>query len=340
MEKKNIEWIDNLRVLSALAVITVHVSAPYVSCYTCNHNWWQIGNILDSIVRFCVPIFLMISGALWLSDRAPASTFYKKKIIRLIAPFVFWSFVCYLFNRFYLEQGRDKEFFKNFYELFRKGELDSHFWYVYMLVGLFLVAPIFKAWVTNVSANEIRLYLIIWFAVLLYMSPLFDESRIVFELKTIYNFSGYLVLGYYLSHHIHSPIKKQKITGFILFIVGVLFTIIGTSIMSEEMNNFADTLYNYLSLNIVVASIGIFIWLKHFTISNRFFKNVISSVAKYSYGIYLSHTIVMFWLRDKWHWETCHPLIYIPCSAAICFLVSWGGMLVLSKIPYSKYYTG
>ena len=65
MEKKQIDWINNLRFISVLAVITVHTVAPYVGDYNCNldhPSWWHIGNIIDSTVRFCVPVFLMISG--------------------------------------------------------------------------------------------------------------------------------------------------------------------------------------------------------------------------------------------------------------------------------------
>ena len=58
-------WIDYLRVFATFGVILLHTAAPLANQYgiVSNYDWW-IGNIYNSITRFCVPVFLMISGAL------------------------------------------------------------------------------------------------------------------------------------------------------------------------------------------------------------------------------------------------------------------------------------
>ncbi|PKK90618.1 MAG: hypothetical protein CVV64_09685 [Candidatus Wallbacteria bacterium HGW-Wallbacteria-1] len=64
---QNLEWLDNSRIIATSAVILLHVSQILL----CNHklgtiNWW-IGNFYDSLVRWCVPAFIMLSGALLLN---------------------------------------------------------------------------------------------------------------------------------------------------------------------------------------------------------------------------------------------------------------------------------
>ncbi|POR16914.1 hypothetical protein BWK58_15200, partial [Flavobacterium columnare] len=94
-DNENLYWITSLRVLATFSVIFLHTSAEILYQYgkTSNANWW-IGNIYDSSVRFCVPIFLMISGALILSkDYKNITEYLKKRVLRIIFPFLFWSIV-------------------------------------------------------------------------------------------------------------------------------------------------------------------------------------------------------------------------------------------------------
>ncbi|OWP82967.1 hypothetical protein BWK59_13040 [Flavobacterium davisii] len=68
MDNENLSWITSLRVLATFSVIFLHSASAILYLYgTISAFDWWIGNIYDSIVRFCVPIFLMISGTLILS---------------------------------------------------------------------------------------------------------------------------------------------------------------------------------------------------------------------------------------------------------------------------------
>ncbi len=50
---------------------------------------WQVFNFFDSIVRWAVPIFVMISGALFLGRNSNIEKLYKKNILRIITFFLF-----------------------------------------------------------------------------------------------------------------------------------------------------------------------------------------------------------------------------------------------------------
>lgn len=92
-------YFDYLRVIACFAVIVLHVSAGQWHDYTEPTFEWNVMNIYDSATRFCVPIFLMISGALFLNPEKKLSLrkLYTHNILRVITAFCFWSFIyaCY-----------------------------------------------------------------------------------------------------------------------------------------------------------------------------------------------------------------------------------------------------
>ena len=92
---KNLEWIVSLRVLATISVIVLHVAAGITYQYgrVSNFDWW-IANIYDSTVRFCVPIFLMITGTVVLNKPFESTREYLKKMfLRILLPFLFWSII-------------------------------------------------------------------------------------------------------------------------------------------------------------------------------------------------------------------------------------------------------
>jgi surface polysaccharide O-acyltransferase-like enzyme len=344
MEKKHLDWVTNLRAICTIAVIFLHVSAGYVGNYKWNPDqpsWWFIANLVDGFMRFCVPGFVMISGFLWLSGSESISEFYKKKVLRLIGPLLFWSFVFYLFNIFFMKtQSSHVHILEDFFHKFRLDLISAHFWYVYMLIGLFLIAPVFRGWVKNANEKEIRIFLIVWIAVLLYQNSVFDSIRIAIELQMIYGYAGYMVLGYYLSHHISFSSQQQKNAGKILFFTGSILTIGGTYIVSGLKNEFYDKFYDYLSINVVMASSGIFLWIKNATMKIKWVSKGKNSIGKYGYGIYLCHVMLLYTLTKNWFWPAVNPLIVIPAVSSATLILSWGLIFLLNKIPFAKYLIG
>ena len=57
---KNIQYFDTLRALATLAVIVIHVDTPVLNMnYGRNMEFWWIGLVIDNLVRFAVPLFLV-----------------------------------------------------------------------------------------------------------------------------------------------------------------------------------------------------------------------------------------------------------------------------------------
>ncbi|MBR4445084.1 MAG: acyltransferase family protein [Solobacterium sp.] len=89
---------DVLRVAATIAVILLHVSAQNWHSTDIHSFEWCVFTIYDGLVRWGVPIFTMISGAIFLNRDIPIKKIYTKHILRIITAFIFWSAIYALVN--------------------------------------------------------------------------------------------------------------------------------------------------------------------------------------------------------------------------------------------------
>lgn len=83
-------YFDYLRVFSIFCVMIVHISVQYLYMDV-NTFEWQTFNAYDSIVRWTVPVLVMISGALFLDRDIKIKTIYFKYVLRMAVAFTVWS---------------------------------------------------------------------------------------------------------------------------------------------------------------------------------------------------------------------------------------------------------
>ena len=93
-QKNRILSYDILRILAILAVVMIHTSCQGFYTLPVNTTSFKTSLLLDSLSRFAVPIFVMISGALMLDETKDLSSkkIFKKTLTLFIALCV-WSFV-------------------------------------------------------------------------------------------------------------------------------------------------------------------------------------------------------------------------------------------------------
>ena len=91
--RPHIVWLDVLRLVAILMVIAIHCTDPFnaspESRANPEFNFW--GSVYGSMLRASVPLFVMMTGFLLLPVRQEASAFYKKRIPRVLFPFLIWS---------------------------------------------------------------------------------------------------------------------------------------------------------------------------------------------------------------------------------------------------------
>ncbi|MDI3322360.1 acyltransferase [Pinibacter soli] len=340
---KRLLFADSLRVLATISVILIHVSGPILYKYghISNSTWWM-GNIFDSSARFGVPIFLMLTGALILPRTIEIKSFFQKRISRIVYPFLFWSII-YIIRDLIIKvhAGNDMSVYEIYKFVFirLKDGASYHLWYVYMIIGIYLIFPVIGKWVLKSSNKEISYYIIIWIIVILLDLPLFDKYRSSINVSYFSGFLGYPILGYLLTTKFKH--KRIKLFSILLFISGVLITIIGTYLLTKSSGQFNDYLYSYLSPNIIMASAGLFLFFGHTNSEIKIFSSATNIIGKYSYGIYLSHVFILYFLSLAGiTWTFINPFIGIPLTTILCLTISLFTTYLINKIPYGNYVSG
>jgi surface polysaccharide O-acyltransferase-like enzyme len=149
-------WLDSLRVTSILAVVLLHVSSVYVLNHAVESEEWIAGNFIDAALRWCVPVFVMISGAFLLDSSKNESIFefYRKRLNKIIIPLVFWSsfYAAWRLFRGYISTG-SVEIVGVFTDAIN-GEAFYHLWFLFMILGMYAFTPFFRVIVKGVSASE------------------------------------------------------------------------------------------------------------------------------------------------------------------------------------------
>src|SRR5690606_17311617 len=87
--------LDTARVLAALAVVVLHSAAMVLDIGTVQDSSnWLWASVYDAATRWCVPVFVMISGVLLLDPHKKRETlgqYYQRRARRIVPATVFWS---------------------------------------------------------------------------------------------------------------------------------------------------------------------------------------------------------------------------------------------------------
>ena len=347
-------WIDYLRVIATIAVIVTHVSAGFL--YETNFeftNWW-IGLFSAGSMRFCVPIFVMISGVLLLAKQYDLKVHLQKRFQRVLLPFLFWSIIYILLDLLLPILKGEPIVIIDSLKHFVYGLIfgvRGHLWYIYMILGLYLFIPFIQKWILQYEKNEMYLFLSLWTLTLVinWFIPSvpgekgYDFGRGI-DLTYFSGFIGYLILGYYLSKKEIFNSVKGNFYSALLIVVGLVITFIGTYFVSQPTGDFARNFIRYLTPNVALVSIGIFLLFKNNcnkVIPQRHINYGLQTISKYSYGIYLSHIFslwILGYIGISKHF--INPIIGILTTTSLCLIMSLIITIIINKLPFGKYISG
>ena len=342
MANNRIISFDVLRIIAAFAVVMLHVTSDrLITSFPSNE--WEIRNVYDSFVRWCVPVFVMISGALFLNQgrNVNVGRLYKKNILHLIFIFLAWSFIYAL----YLAIVKCDY---NIYNIIRNIlEGPVHFWFLKMLIGLYVAIPILRMVTQNKQAEE---YFLIVAIVTAFIIPMFftfmgliHESYEKFAryhynaygIRIASGFVGYFVLGHYLfTYRLSASVKKLF---YIMGLFSVLSVIFLTHWYCHHINESSEVFYKNLNVFTLFESIAVYLAIIELKSPTKYHSLVIR-LSNPSLGVYLSHVLVLMLFYHFLGIDSgsFNPLFFIPCYSLIVFVLSCLIVSLIMKIPILK----
>jgi len=336
---QNIDWIDNLRLVALYAVIILHATSLLLMQYDkVSISDWLVADFFNAIVRFAVPVFVMVTGALLLHREYEISDFLKKRLVRVVVPFLFWSLVYVGYSLYNEDITFTNDVWANTKLVLHQLKTGSsyHLWYVYMLIGLYFFIPIIGKFVRNASEKEILYFLAVWFAVMLITQPYLSRYNPSVDMHYFAGFAGYLVLGHYLAFKDFN-IKYLRLWMVLLFIACVLLIAIGSGLIVDSKRWPGAMFFEPLSPLVVLLAASVFMIFK---LSAPKLSPVIVRIrdfaGSFNYGIYLAHALILYLLEDPLgiSYKLFTPGFSIPLTALICFIISLALVWVVNKVPF------
>ena len=336
-------WIENLRVFSTFAVVCLHVYEPVArSIFNPQAADWWMASITFGSGRCSIPIFLLISGFLLLdpSKAESTSTFYKKRLKRILVPLVFWSVIYLGLRAAFVEHLSLRDVITRIFT----AKPHYHLWYLYAILCLGLLTPLFHKYIRSSSQKQ-RNYVI---TSILLISSLYSLLKFFFFEKEPNLLTRLFIpyIGYYLCGYQLRLINLRKISvrTLLLVVAGSIFLIVlGTYFLIDHFGLSRGLFfYNFLSLPVMAMSIAVFL-LAYKAGSSKlqapvYFRRIINHLAPATLGIYLFHPLLTGLFRrigiSSTGLDSPFAILLLPVAI---FLLSYLGVFVLTKIPFLKY---
>ena len=346
LPNNRILYFDYLRILASLAVMIIHISAQNWYSTSVTSFQWQTFNFFDSIARWSLPIFVMISGALFLDGNKSITEIYKKNILRIITAYIIWSTIYAVVAS--LGQGLS---IKSVCKQVIEGPY--HMWFLFMIVGLYMITPLVRKIVESQILTKYFLALALVFTfifqqgiVIMYVA---DETIAYLASSIIQNINfhftlgyiPYFILGYYLSKADISPEMRYII--YVLGILGFACTILSASYISIYMNEPNAVMYGDFTVNVMLQSLGMFVFFKYnvgpLKVSRKM-QTVITRLSKYSFGAYLVHVMVIEQLNNIFGLNTMsfNPILSVIVITLITCVISYAISYICNHIPLLNKY--
>ena len=379
MDNKREIWLDWLRVVACFLVMLTHSTEPFYlggkGSLILTHSDAVWAAVMDVLSRAAVVLFIIASSYLQFPLHYSTKEFFRKRALRILPPFILWSIV------YALVWGSPVQNFKDL--LWNFNYAAGHLWFVYMLIGVYLIMPLLSPWAEKVGKKELRVYLGIWlFTTLL---PLLRDwlggaAPVIYGPSGIPNpakyplwgeaswnsyglfyyvsgMLGYLLLGLYFRKFVREISWKRTLalalplfaSGFAIGVFGFLRRVgaDANGVFPVEgpvgLAAIWETTWLNDSIGVALMAIGWILVLRKIRGEGKFYRDVVLPVSKASYGMYLSHLLVLVyvsgWLRDALGlgadgtlgiWTT--P-VQILLTALISYILVALGCLILRRIP-------
>ena len=317
---------DLLRLLACFMVILMHAPLPDGAAGN--------GLFLSALSYFtapCIGLFFMVSGALLLPVRSDTGTFLKRRFGKVLLPTLAWSVFYLCCNRWM--KGETVDWGHALCSMPFSTQGNPVLWFMYTLMGLYLLAPVLSRWLEAASRKEVEFYLGLWGVSLCYPLLSWVADCNTGNTGILYYFTGYagyFVLGYYLNNYPGClPLKSILPAAVVAIVAPVVCKVCRWEVDFYE-------LFWYLSVFVVVQCVC---WYRavECIVGGKTLQfsilNIATILSRLSFGIYLVHIFVMRYLL--WNYESIRAVgsyilqtgiitvLTFALSAIVCWLISF-----------------
>ena len=373
--------VDLIRTVAIVAVILLHAANDLT---TQHMGWfeiirWNTVDVYQSIGRLGVPLFLILTGALLLQPSKfgePLGVFFKKRLARIGLPFIFWGAAFFAWDFLVVHQINSQPITSS---SIIQGILTGpyyQFWYLYLLLGLYLVTPILRVIMAYADRNLVKYILVLWFlgASVIPVVDLLTPYRLDSNVLTFTGYAGYFILGAYL---LTVQMRRWSIAFFMC--LGIALTAIGTYVIAATVGGTEMYFFQqYLSPTIILASVMLFLLLialqkpavqapsiqkppvQTFSVQTSAVQatadlkeanqnpprqskgsKLLALISVNTLPLYLFHVMVLETLQKGYlgfaiNGNTINSVVGVPLNTVITLFVSLGIILGLKKIPGLK----
>ena len=334
-------YLDVLRIFAAFSVVMLHSAAQFWYTLDIRSTEWLIANSYDAVFRFGVPVFMMISGAVFLNPnyKVDVKRLYTHNIFRLAVIYIVWSCAYGLFDCIWLF-GIKSMSIKEILREMISGRY--HLWFLPMIIGVYVLLPILKGWLERAEKKDVK-YFIVMFLLLqvgvetLRTLTVSDEIHSILDLtkvELVCGYVGYFVWGYYLAHvGIGAKWRKRILAG---AIPAVGLNIVLGCVLTRKAGLTAPVIYDSFGVFTFIIATSLFLICKNkITHKGGVMDKVVSEISAGTLGVYLMHIGVMeFTMCFGFHSKMMPNIVGIPIYAIACFAGCLLISAILRRIPF------
>ncbi len=345
MDKNQSAGLDILRIIAAFTVVVLHVASRFIMDSPIDSLNFRAANFYDSINRYGVPVFVMISGVLFLNTEKEndVKRLWLHSILRIAVIYVVWNYIYYAYQSIFiwdfdfLHQGAVRTVTGIAYA-------SDHLWYLGMLVGLYALSPVVKSYLKNASKQNVEyfLFLFLIFEILTQtMSIILDSSLVqklvgTFTVAELTGYMGYFVLGWYLSKYGLS--KPLKLTVYLSLPVDIALNYLISMKLTERAGSYDAGVYDSFGLFTFLEAVAIFVFVLDMTKKKKIFRrsaSVLRNISKDTLGIYLMHMLPVDYLyRNGYFVRSLPSIIWVLPMSLIIYIACMAVSALLRRIPY------
>ena len=330
--KQKIAYLQWLRLFAAGAVVLMHTAASKWSALPADSAGWLALTGWDSLVRWPVPVFVMITGAIFLPRKTTVREAICRYVPRMAAAYLIWAAV-------YAVHSNPGGGFRELLTAAAQGHY--HLWYLPFLCGVYLMLPFLQkiAEDETLTAQLLGLSLVIaqgipWLvdlaAVLLpeWSKPLRAvENHLHFTF--FFDLMSLLLLGHLLASREFSPKARRLLYG--AGILSIPLTLAGTLWLTGVTGSPSTIFFDHASPTTLCAASALFVFSRYHLTA---LPGWAAWLADRSFGVYLIHVLVLELLAERgWDVLAFAPIWWTPVLALAVFGVSAIAAAILQKVP-------